>query len=34
MLEEVTKENKQNDNDTQLNKGLLEVTGMPAPDLN
>ena len=38
MLEQVTKEIKQNDNDNDndihINKRLLEVTDMPAPDLN
>ena len=27
-------ETEQNDNDTQINKGLLEVNAIPVPDLN
>ena len=34
MSEYVTKETKQNENDSYISKGLLAVTEMPAPDHN
>lgn len=34
MSEQETKETKQNDDETHINKGLHPVTDMPASDIN
>ena len=34
MSEDVTKENKQNDNNTQITTYYQQITDMPAPDFN